>query len=307
MKVLVTGGAGFIGSHIVELLLKQGYETLCCDNFSSGDRKHVPTGAKLYEVDLTSPELEQIFIKEAPDYVIHQAAQVKVALSLKDPFTDAANNIMGTVRLLMCCRKFAVKKIIYASSCAVYGEVGDCSISESFPIHPVSFYGLSKYTPEAYIRLFHELFGLSYTIVRYSNVYGPRQTSSGEGGVISIFSEKLLRGESPSIFGTGEQTRDFIYVKDVAAANITLLHRGDNEVFNISRNEKTSINQLFALMNSLANTSQTPNYLPARRGDIQYSRLDNTKSLQLLGWKPVYDLHAGLKETLTYYQEIMSD
>ncbi|CAM2879186.1 NAD-dependent epimerase/dehydratase family protein [Paenibacillus sediminis] len=307
MKVLVTGGAGFIGSHIVNLLLEQGYETVVCDNFSSGDRKHIPAGVKMYAVDLDSPQLEQIFKIESPNYVIHQAAQVKVALSLNDPFTDAASNIMGTIRLLICCRKFAVKKIIYASSCAVYGEVGDCSILESFPIQPLSFYGLSKYTSEAYIRLFHELFDLSYTILRYSNVYGPRQTSSGEGGVISIFSENLLRGESPSIFGTGEQTRDFIYVKDVAAANVTSLHQGENAVFNISRNEKTSINQLFALMNTITNKSQTPNYLPARNGDIQYSRLDNSRALQLMGWKPIFDLQTGLKDTLTYYQKILSN
>ena len=233
MKVLVTGGAGFIGSHIVDMLIEDGHEVIIIDNLSTGKKEFINKKATFYLLDINSPQLEQIFSKEKPEYVIHQAAQVDVALSIQDPVCDADSNILGTIRLLECCKKFKIRKIIYASSCAVYGETNDCSIHENFIVQPLSFYGASRYTSELYIQLNHKFSGTPYTILRYANVYGPRQTPKGEGGVIAIFMQKALKGEQPVIFGDGEQTRDFVYVKDVASANLSALKNGTNEIINI--------------------------------------------------------------------------
>ena len=195
-----------------------------------------------------------------------------------------------------------MKKFIFSSSCAVYGEKDDCSIKETFPILPQSFYGISKYTSEMYIQIFNILHQIPFTILRYANVYGPRQTSKGEGGVISIFFKKVLNGESPFIFGDGEQTRDFVYVKDVALANVLAIEKGTNEIFNIGCNSKTSINELYQMITSLASINIPSISMPVRKGDIRYSRLDNTKAINLLSWNPVYELQAGLNETLKYYK-----
>ena len=187
MKVLVTGGAGFIGSHVVELLIQSGYEPLVVDNLRSGKREHVPSNVCFIDLDISSPQIEDVFAREKPDVVIHLAAQVDVAYSIQNPVEDANQNILGTIRLLECCKKYDVKKFILSSSCAVYGEKDDCSILETFSIQPQSFYGISKYTSELYIQIFNILHNVPFTILRYANVYGPRQTSKGEGGVISIF------------------------------------------------------------------------------------------------------------------------
>ncbi|MEH7380606.1 NAD-dependent epimerase/dehydratase family protein [Bacillus sp. JJ1533] len=301
MKVLVTGGAGFIGSHIVDLLVEQSYDVIVVDNLSTGYITNLPPNVTFYEADIRTNKIGDIFKQEKPDYVIHQAAQVDVSKSVLDPLTDAENNVLGTVRLLSCCIKHSVKKIIYASSCAVYGETNDCSINESFPIKPLSYYGLSKYIPEVYIKLFHDLHGLPYTILRYANVYGPRQSPKGEGGVVSIFFNKLISGESPTIYGNGEQTRDFVFVKDVARANVLSLHNGSNEILNISRNEKISINQLYRIISSIARNSPTPTYRDQRKGEILYSRLDNSKAKNVLGWNPSFDLFKGLTESYDFY------
>jgi UDP-glucose 4-epimerase len=302
MKVLVTGGAGFIGSHIVELLLENEFQPIVVDNLSTGRKEWIPGNVTFYEADIQSQELENIFSAENPDYVIHQAAQVDVSSSELNPLFDARNNILATINLLTCCCRYNVKKIIYASSCAVYGETNGASIKETSLIKPISFYGISKYTPELYIKAFHELYKLPYTILRYANVYGPRQFPKGEGGVVSIFLQTLLNGKTPIIFGDGNQTRDFIHVKDVAKANVQAIYRGENELFNISKNEKTSINQLYTLISSLITYAPQPIYRKKRKGDIAHSKLDNTKAISGLGWAPFYDLNTGLTETLPFYQ-----
>ncbi|MEH7500989.1 NAD-dependent epimerase/dehydratase family protein [Neobacillus drentensis] len=302
MKVLVTGGAGFIGSHVVDLLIQSGYEPIVVDNLRSGKREHVPPHVRFIDLDISSPQIEDVFAKEKPDVVIHLAAQVDVAYSIQNPVEDANQNILGTIRLLECCNKYDVKKFIFSSSCAVYGEKDECSIKETIPIQPQSFYGISKYTSEMYIQIFNILHNVPFTILRYANVYGPRQTSKGEGGVISIFFKKVLNGESPFIFGDGEQTRDFVYVEDVAKANVLAIEKGTNEIFNIGCNSKTSINELYQMTTSIASINIPSISMPVRKGDIRYSRLDNTKAINLLGWIPVYDLQAGLNETLKYYK-----
>ncbi|HCD08834.1 MAG TPA: UDP-glucose 4-epimerase [Thermoanaerobacter sp.] len=302
MKVLVTGGAGFIGSHVVDLLIENGYEVIIVDNFSTGKEEFINKKAIFYKKDITDENLCEIFKKEKPDYVIHQAAQIEVQKSIDNPVFDAKVNILGTVYLLECCRKSGVKKVIYASSAAVYGNPEYLPIDEKHKVNPISYYGISKHTPEHYFEVYRQLYGLKYTILRYANVYGIRQDPKGEGGVISIFIDKMLKGERPIIFGDGNQTRDFVYVKDVAKANLLALERGDNEVVNISTNKPTSINELVEIMNKIMNTSLKPIYAEPRKGDIIHSYLDNKKALDVLGWKPEYSLEEGLRETIEYYR-----
>lgn len=304
MKILVTGGAGFIGLHVVELLVQRGYEAIIVDNFHVGKKDTVPPGVRIIEMDINSTQMEGVFVRERPDVVIHLAAQVDVAISIQNPVHDAEQNIIGTIRLLNYCQKYNVQKVIFSSTCAVYGETDDCSITESFPIKPLSYYGLSKSTSERYIQLFNNLNQVPFTILRYANVYGPRQTSLGEGAVISTFFGKILSGKAPFIYGDGEQTRDFIYVKDIAMANLLAINKGSNEIFNIGSNTKTSVNEILKMMSSLASVQVIPIHQPARDGDIQHSRLDNTKAASILGWQPTYELLSGLSETFNYYKAI---
>lgn len=309
MKVLVTGGAGFIGSHIVEQLLEEGYQVVVVDNFSTGKKSFLPRNIPIYKMDIQSTELQQIFKEEKPEIVIHTAAQVDVNSSIKNPQNDASINILGTINLLNCCHKYKVRKVIYSSSCAVYGVTEDCSIKESFLISPLSFYGISKFVVELYMKVYHSLYDLNYIILRYANVYGPKQSASGEGGVVSIFCKKILKKELPVIYGTGEQTRDFVFVKDVAEANIKAITKGKNQIINIGCNEKTSIKELYQLLLSLNPTlfiTQPPINHPTRQGDILHSRLDNTKAKQILKWEPNYTLKEGLEDTLNYYRNEFS-
>lgn len=302
MKVLVTGGAGFIGSHVVDLLNQTCYEPIVVDNFLSGQREFIPPNIRLYEVDITTSQITDVFEKEKPDVVIHLAAQIDVSRSIKDPVWDASQNILGTIHLLTCCHKYNVKKFIFSSSCAVYGEKEDISIKETFPIQPLSYYGISKFSSEMYIQTFKNLCQIPFTILRYANVYGPRQSSKGEGGVISTFFKKVINSESPFIFGDGDQTRDFIYVKDVAEANVLSINNGDNEIFNIGSNTKTSINELYKIITGITTKDIPAVRMPAQEGDIRFSRLDNTKAAFILGWQPSFDLQKGLSETFKYYK-----
>ncbi|MCH6264778.1 NAD-dependent epimerase/dehydratase family protein [Neobacillus citreus] len=301
MKVLVTGGAGFIGSHVVQNLIKSGHDPVVADNLCTGSLEFVEKDVPFYKVDITSPQIETVFAKERPDAVIHLAAQVDVAYSIQDPAGDARQNILGTIQLLANSQRFDVKKFIFSSSCAVYGKQDDVSIEETFPVQPLSYYGISKYSSEMYIKAFNSLHQLPYTILRYANVYGPRQSTKGEGGVISIFAQKVLQGIPPFIYGDGEQTRDFVFVKDVAEANVLSLNSGTNETFNIGCNIKTSINELFQSISKLTSKNIQPIFSQARSGDILHSCLNNSKAKSLLGWEPKYDLHSGLTETLNYY------
>lgn len=303
-KVLITGGAGFIGSHIADLLLEQGYDVIIIDNLSNGSTKYLDKKVKLYQIDINSKETEGIIKNERPDFLIHTAAQINVNKSMQNPTQDAIINVLGTIRLLEYAKKYNIKKFIFSSSAAVYGLTENTSIEEVHSVQPISFYGASKYASELYIKLYSELHKIPYTILRYANVFGPRQSSDGEGGVISIFCNSFLNQETPIIFGDGEQTRDFIYVKDVAKANLAALEQGDNEIFNIGTNNKISINDLFYLLAGLTNRDSTPIYQPSREGDIQYSYLNNNKAIHGLNWKPSYNLNKGLQETLMYYKKI---
>jgi UDP-glucose 4-epimerase len=303
MQILVTGGAGFIGSNIADRLIEEGHQVVIADNLSSGKKEYINPKANFYQFDIRDAELEKVFKNHEISHVIHHAAQIDVQLSIKDPLFDAENNILGTINLLENCRKYEVEKIIYASSAAVYGEPEYLPIDEGHPIKPMSAYGISKYTPEHYIKMYAELYNLKYTILRYANAYGPRQDPKGEGGVISIFVDQMLKGEDPIIFGDGEQTRDFIHVYDLVKANLFALEKADNELLNISTAERNSVNQLVDHLQQILSSELKAVYHPARDGDIKHSALANHKAKEVLDWEPEYSFIEGLKQTLEYYSE----
>lgn len=305
MNILVTGGAGFIGSHIVDKFITKGHFVIIVDNLSTGKLENVNDRAKFCYMDILSLELETVFQEENIDIVIHHAAQIDVQKSLKDPVFDSTVNINGTINLLECCRKYNVRKIIYASSAAVYGKPEYLPIDEKHPVRPTSFYGISKLTPENYLKVYKELYGLEYTILRYSNIFGPRQDVTGEGGVIAIFINKLLNGETPVIFGSGEQTRDFLYVEDVADANHKALYNGNGETINISTNTRISINQLYSELTKILKLNLKPQYSKIRPGDILHSSLDNEKAKKIINWQPKYKFIEGIEETIKYYKKRM--
>lgn len=305
MKILVTGGAGFIGSNVVDELISVGHQVCIIDNLSTGKKDNLNEKAKFYNCDITNVNtLKLIFQEEKPEVVYHFAAQIDVQTSLKEPAFDANVNIVGTINILECCREYEVKKIIYPSSAAVYGNPKYLPIDENHSIEPISFYGISKHTPEHYIKTFCDLHEIKYTIFRYANVYGIRQDPKGEGGVVSIFIDKFLNNESPTIFGNGEQTRDFIYVKDIAKANLIALNRGDNKIINISANVPITVNKLFNTMKNLLSIDIEATYSEARKGDILYSYLNNNFAREILDWQAEYDLENGVKETIDYYKNL---
>jgi UDP-glucose 4-epimerase len=302
VNILVTGGAGFIGSQIVDDLLQEGHNVHILDNLSTGHMAYVNPRAVFHQGDLLNLGLAEVFAAARPEVVIHHAAQIDVQTSLANPFLDAKINILGTIALLEQSREHGVRKVIYASSAAVYGTPQYLSVDESHPVRPLSFYGISKHTPEHYIESFALLYGMDYTILRYANVYGVRQDPKGEGGVVAIFVDKLLEGKQPIIYGNGEQTRDFIYVQDIVSANRAALNKGSRGIYNISCNEQTSVNDLLKEMCSISGSSFNPAYEAARTGDIVHSRLDNRAALNALGWSPMFTLRDGLRATFAYYK-----
>jgi UDP-glucose 4-epimerase len=307
MNVLVTGGAGFIASNLVDSLLALGYRVIVVDNFSTGNPSHVSPLVKFYQMDIIDERLDQVFLETQPEIVFHYAAQIDVQTSMKDPGLDATSNILGTINVLQCCKKYKARKLIYASTAAIYGLPNYLPLTEDYPANPISFYGLSKLAPEKYIELFSKQHGLEYTILRYSNAYGIRQSANGEGGVISIFLSRLLNAEAAIIHGDGEHTRDFVYVKDIVSANLKAISLGANQTYNISCNQQTSLNQLLKLMCKLTGRPFNPVNYPARDGDIVHSRLDNTKAYKELGWQPHFTLERGLKEMIDYYTGSIAD
>ncbi|KLU62665.1 UDP-glucose 4-epimerase [Peptococcaceae bacterium CEB3] len=302
MRILVTGGAGFIGSHVVDRLVAADHHVAVIDNLSSGLKEHINGKAVFYRCDIGDTErLERIFAAERPDYVIHHAAQISVQNSLSDPLQDARVNIMGTLNLLNCCRDFGVRKIIYASSAAVYGNPEYLPLDEKHSLNPLSPYGVSKHTPEHYIQMYAGAYGLNYTVLRYANAYGPRQDALGEGGVVSIFIDRLLQENPVVIYGDGEQTRDFVYVEDLAEANLMALERGDYGIYNIGTSVRTSVNSLLEAINEINGSHARPVHKPARPGDIRHSYMCGEKARLELGWGPKFSLYEGLELTLKYY------
>lgn len=299
MNILITGGAGFIGSHIADKFYQNNHNIIILDNLSSGNIDNIKNikNLKFYNKDIRDKDIEEVFKENKIDMVYHQAAQISVGESIKDPINDADINLIGLINILNMCVKYKVKKIVFASSAAVYGKPEkNVSIEEDKTL-TLSFYGLTKKTGEEYIKMYSSLYNLDYVILRYSNVFGPRQNSKGEAGVVAIFTDAMKNNEKVYIDGDGEQTRDFIYVKDVAQANYLVAKENiNNEIINVSNNGKTSINELFAYMKKAYNYTKDAIYKEARIGDIKDSRLDNTKLKTLTSYKAVYTVEQGIQE-----------
>ena len=309
MKILVTGGAGFIGSHLLQLLQgQQGVEAVVYDNLSGGRREHVPKGIRLVEGDVRDAEgLARLFASEGFDSVVHLAAQTMVPYSLSHPEEDCQINLLGLINILECCRKYAVKHIVFSSSAAVYGDNLNIPLHEEEKPMPTSAYGITKMASEHYLRMYHDLYGLNTTVLRFANVYGERQGAGGEGGVVSIFCKLLAAGQGVTVFGNGEQTRDFVYAGDIAEA----LWRGSqlegHHVINISTQKETSVNQLLAAFKQAVGREFPVQYAPIREGDIFRSVLANGRCVELLGFCPAMNLQEGVARTYADYLQKIGD
>ena len=304
MKVLVTGGAGFIGSHLMRRLKNDGIEAVALDNLSIGSRDNLLTDMELIEMDVLDPELDKCVAAGQFDAIVHLAGQTMVNRSIDNPAFDAQQNVLGTVNVLEAARKNGVKRVLFASTAAAYGDVAeaDLPIKESLELTPMSFYGLSKVTVEHYLALYHEVYGLDYVVLRFANVYGERQGDAGEGGVISIFARQIAKGEDITIFGDGEQTRDFIYAGDIAAGIEAALSTAEvNAAYNLSTQTETSLRELISILSNIAGRRIIPRYSAERPGDIYKSMLSNARARRGLNWKPVVSLEEGLRLTYNYF------
>lgn len=300
MRIMVTGGAGFIGSHLTDVLVNDGHQVAVVDNLRTGSLEKVNKGAEFQQIDIRSPEMIHMLEEWKPEIVYHLAAQASVSQSLKDPVEDLQINTEGTLRLLEACRKSSVKKLVYTSSAAVYGAPVALPIREDHPLLPLSFYGLSKLSSESYIRLCCGMYGIDHTILRFANVYGTGQASHGESGVITVFIGNLIRKEPLIINGDGIQTRDFVYVKDVVKACTASLAGGNGQTLNIGSGMSISLNELVQLFMKITGTQIHTVHRPPRPGDIGHSVLDSSSAQQILDWSPEHPLEAGLKEILEF-------
>ena len=306
MKILVTGGAGFIGSHVVEAYLAAGHEVAVVDDLSSGSRNNLPKEVPFYLMNISAPELAKVFEIEKPRVVNHHAAQISVTISARDPLRDATVNGLGLLNVLECSRAAKVKKFVFISSGgAVYGEAGEKRLTEDSPTAPVSPYAIHKLLGELYTRFYGIQHGLEWTVLRYSNVYGPRQDPRGEAGVVAIFISKVLAGEIPVVNAFPEEpegmSRDYVYVEDVARANVLALDKGVGEAINIASAREVRTRELLASICRI--TAKELKYTRAgpRPGDIRHSCLENSKAARVLGWKPGFSLDEGLGRTVSWF------
>lgn len=304
LKILVTGGAGFIGSHVVDAFVADGHEVVILDNLSTGSLDNVNPRARLVEMDITDPRIAGWFAEERFDIVDHHAAQVSVNVSVDAPVHDATVNILGSINLLQAAVATEVKKFIYiCSGGAMYGEPAHLPVTEDCPPEPLSPYGASKHAVEHYLYLYHHISGLRYTSLRYPNIYGPRQDPKGEAGVIAIFTGQMLCDQPVTINGTGEQLRDYVYVGDCVTANLLALEGGDGGMYNLGWGVGVSVNELFEQLSSLTGYTQQPIHGPAKPGETFRIFLDATKAREELGWSPTVPLHDGLRQTVEYFQQ----
>jgi UDP-glucose 4-epimerase len=302
MKVLVTGGAGFIGSHVVDALVAAGHEVAVVDNLATGRRANVRSGIRFHEVDIRDrAALERAFELERPEVVSHQAAQASVSASMVDPIRDAEINVLGSLAVLEACRRFQVRKLVYAGTGgAAVGEPRYLPVDEEHPADPLSPYGADKHAVEHYCSLYRTNWGLETTVLRYANVYGPRQDPRGEAGVIAIFAGRMLAGGEPEpvVNGSGEQERDYVYVGDVAAANLLVLDRGDGGMFNIGTGVGTSVNTIFDRLAELTGYDRPARHGPALPGEVFRIFLSVDRAREALGWEPTVTLDDGLRRTV---------
>ena len=304
MKILVTGGAGFIGSHVVDLYIERGHEVVVVDDLSTGTSSNLNPSATFYEMDIRDPELAGVFKREMPDVVNHHAAQMDVRRSVDDPIFDADINILGSLRLLEHSRQAGVRQFIYISSGgAVYGEPEYLPCDETHPINPICQYGASKHAVEHYLFMYRVMYRIEFTVLRYANVYGPRQNPRGEAGVVAIFTGQMLDGQKVVINGDGDQTRDFVYVADCARANLLALNAESVDgVFNLGSGQGTSVNEIFTELQSITSYLLPPIHGPGKLGETRRIYLDANKAGRELGWRPTVDLKEGLERTVAHYR-----
>ena len=305
MRVLVTGGAGFIGSHIVDELVNQGHTVSVVDDFSEGSLQNLNPEARLFDVSINDvPALEEAFAEVMPDVVSHHAAQISVRNSMYDPTRDAQVNIIGSLNVLQAAVKHDVERFIFASTSVVYAKPSRLPMDEAHPLSPESVYGVSKLSVENFIRLYSDTYGIRHKIFRYGNVFGPRQNPHGEAGVVAIFAGQFLRGEQPTIFGDGTKTRDYVFVSDVVAASIAAMDEaGDNDTYNIARGIGVSDYEMFDAVAAAADSSMQPRYAPVRPGEPQHLSLDPTKAHEILSWRPCVSLSDGIAQVVEHYRQ----
>lgn len=303
MRVLITGGAGFIGSQIADTHLARGDEVAVIDSLVSGRREFVPAGARFYEADIRDASVREIFERERPQLVNHHAAQASVSASVRDPIFDADVNVLGTLRMAMHSVEFGAEHLVFASTGgALYGDPERLPADESTPILPLSPYGCAKAVAENYLALYQRLYGLRVCCLRYANVYGPRQDPHGEAGVVAIFTRALLDSKPATIYGDGEQTRDFVFVDDVVRANLTAADRRIEGAINIGTSEATSVNTIYRTLARLTGSAAPPVYGPPRPGDVRHITLAAGAARDRLGWMPSTSLEAGLSATVEWFR-----
>lgn len=304
MKILVTGGAGFIGSHIADAFIAHGHHVTILDNLVTGKRENINAQATFQQMDICDNDVAEIFKQGQFDAVCHQAAQMDVRRSVADPRYDAEVNILGTLNLLQNCKATGVKKFLFASTGgAIYGEQVRFPADEEHPTWPASPYGISKMSCEKYINFFAQSSGMKYVFLRYANVYGPRQNPHGEAGVVAIFSTRLLRGEQPTINGDGKQTRDYVFVGDVVRANLLALNYPTSDYFNIGTGIETDVNAVYNRLNEAAGAGKPEQHGPAKEGEQLRSVLSNDKARRMLDWQPTVSINDGLKQTIDWFRE----
>ncbi len=303
MRVLVTGGAGFIGSYIVEALVAKGHQVSVVDNFSTGRREWLCPEARLHEIDIRSPALANVLAAERPETVIHQAALASIRESMQEPLLYADVNTLGSLNLLEQCRRQGVRRVIYASTGgAVYGEPRQLPVTEDHPIRPLDPYGASKHFVERYLDLYWTNYGIEYVALRYPNVYGPRQEPCGEAGVVAIFTLRMLRGQAPVVNGDGRQERDFVHVSDIARANLLALETSWGGVCNLGWGLGVSINEIYATLADLTGFEGEKIHGPAKLGEVFRIHLDAGRAREVLGWEPQIELREGLRGTVEFFR-----
>lgn len=303
MKVLVTGGAGFIGSHVVDRLVQEGYEVSVIDNLCTGKRKNLNKKAKFYKMDIQSHGVDRVFRTQRPVVVIHLAAQMNVRASTEDPTFDASVNILGTINVLEHAVRHGVRKVTFASSGgAIYGEQDVFPASESHRTDPLSPYGISKLAGEKYLAYYAHEQGVKYVALRFGNVYGPRQEPEGEAGVIAIFTKKMLKGDQPIINGTGKQTRDFVFVEDVVESIMATLNPDVQGIFNVGTGQETTVNECYKLLKEFTGSDCVERFGPAKKGEQLRSVLDVSKLRETFGWDTHVSLSDGLAQTVEFFK-----
>jgi len=310
MRILITGGAGFIGSHLADRLIKNGDKVILIDNLSTGKKENINPKAKFYKIDIQSPKISDIFKKEKPEILFHLAAQIDVRKSVEDPIKDAKINILGSLNVIKNFYQESLKntkkpKIIFSSTGgAIYGDAKIIPTPETYPEFPLSPYGVCKLTIEKYLNYYWKVFNIPYVALRYANVYGPRQNSKGESGVVSIFIDKLFSGENPIINGSGKQTRDFVFIEDIIEANILAMKKNKVGVYNIGTGKETDINTIFQKLKKITNSNLKAVHCLEKKGEQKRSCLDYKKAQKELSWKPKYNLDEGLIKTVGWFKKV---